>query len=346
MQILNIKKDDKILILAPHPDDECIGAGGIIALYPQQCEIIVLTDGRLGQGMVAPEEEKAIRKSEFIAEMKEAGVKKYQMLDFEDGTLMQHQDCLEAFDFSIYTKIFVTGMQDIHADHTAGYMSVYNALKKQKIHGIELYLYEVHAPLQEPSHMLDITEIIEKKLELIRIHQSQVSYMPYDKLVKVSAEYRALQNRMDNRYIEVYKRIPYGGSVDKVAIELEGKLQKQILFYQVMVKWLEIKMQGKNIAEALLKNGHTKIAVYGYAELGKLLCQELFGREVEVKYILDKKVKGMGEQKIPIYFPGAEFVLTDTVIVTAIYYFDEIKQELEQSGYKYVLSLKNLIEEI
>ena len=94
MQILTIKSNDRILIVAPHPDDECIGAGGILALYPQMCTVLVLTDGGQGQGDVPPEKERKIRKCEFYAEMRELGIKRYQMLDYEDGTLMRHTDCM------------------------------------------------------------------------------------------------------------------------------------------------------------------------------------------------------------------------------------------------------------
>ena len=46
-QKLNIDKEDKILVVAPHPDDETLGAGGLLALY-NHCDVIVVTDGRMG----------------------------------------------------------------------------------------------------------------------------------------------------------------------------------------------------------------------------------------------------------------------------------------------------------
>ena len=45
---LDIKKNDRILIVAPHPDDETIGCGGLMLKYGEQCEILLLTDGRKG----------------------------------------------------------------------------------------------------------------------------------------------------------------------------------------------------------------------------------------------------------------------------------------------------------
>ena len=48
---IKIASEDKILIIAPRPDDECIGGGGIIAAYPNQCDVLLLTDGAYGQTM-------------------------------------------------------------------------------------------------------------------------------------------------------------------------------------------------------------------------------------------------------------------------------------------------------
>ena len=90
MKALDIRDNDRILIIAPHPDDECIGPGGVLLQYAKQCEVIVLTDGRQGQGDTAPEKEKQIRKQEFLNGMKRLNIGCFRMLDIEDGTLLSH----------------------------------------------------------------------------------------------------------------------------------------------------------------------------------------------------------------------------------------------------------------
>ena len=37
-----IKDTDRILVIAPHPDDEVIGCGGIIAKYPTQADVLCI----------------------------------------------------------------------------------------------------------------------------------------------------------------------------------------------------------------------------------------------------------------------------------------------------------------
>lgn len=350
MQTLTIKNQDKILIVAPHPDDECIGAGGILACYPELCTVLVLTDGRQGQGEVRPEKEKEIRKQEFLVEMEELGIKRFRMLEYEDGTLMQHTDCLINIPLSGYTKIFVTGIYDGHPDHTAACISVYNALRDQGVHHMELYLYEVHSLMQRPSHILDISDVMDRKMELIRFHRSQLTGLPYDLLSESMAKYRAIQNRQPGKYLEAYLiRRPDDRPEDK-SIELEEKLQKQILFYWILTKWMDYKIKGQNIAEILKRYGYMKIVVYGYAELGQLLCKELLQGGMRVEYVLDKTVETTGNSELPVYKPsdagGANQALLqiDVVIVTAVYYFEEIKQELTETGYQNVISMRALLE--
>lgn len=344
MQALTIKNNDRLLIVAPHPDDECIGPGGLLALFPQLCKVVVLTDGRQGQGDTPPEVEKQIRKQEFVTEMQKAGVRDYEMFDYEDGSLMQHTDCLEKMDLASFSKIFVTGIHDNHPDHTAAFVSVRQAVKKQGIADVEIYLYEVHAPLREVTHTLDITRVLEKKLSLVRCHRSQLTSLPYDKMARCLAEYRALQNRADGCYFETYAYMGPEDDPDSSTVELEKKWQKSVLFYWILTRWMDWKIAGKRIADVLLKQNWKRIAVYGYAELGQLLCRELAEGEVHVSYLLDKRVADSGIKNLPVYIPQSGLPQVDAVVVTAVYYFDEIKEELSKMGYRNIISFRTLLE--
>lgn len=346
MRYLEIKETEQILVVAPHPDDECIGAGGLLALYPKQCSVVVLTDGRQGQGEAAPEAEKSIRRKEFIQEMKAAGITSYWLLDYADGTLLQHTDCLQQMDLSVYSKIFVTGMQDGHADHTAACISVLLALEKQEKTGIEVYAYEVHTPLQCVTHALDITPALTKKVELIRFHRSQLRGVEYDRMAECLAWYRGIQNGSGRAAcLEVYSLLNTAGRLGNSGIELEDQLQKYKLFYWVLTRWLRLRIQGVRMADILTRRNCGKIAIYGYAEIGQLLCRELLGEEFEVSYIMDKKVCESGYKNIPVFYPQKDLP-KDTVVVTAVYYFDEIRDELKKMGFKDIYSFRELVEGI
>ena len=52
--------------------------------------------------------------------------------------------------------------------------------------------YEVWTPLQNYGLIEDITDVIEKKVEALLFHHSQISQFPYDELAKTLARYRGI----------------------------------------------------------------------------------------------------------------------------------------------------------
>jgi hypothetical protein len=276
--------------------------------------------------------------------MRYLGIDDYKLLGITDGTLTNHLDCMEKIPLDVYTKIFVTGTMDGHLDHSAAYHCVINALEKQKNCKTEIYLYEVHREIMEPSHFLDITYIQEKKEQAIRLHKSQLDSVPYDRLARVTAEHRALQNRQLGKYYEVYKKIEISSDISRnTNNEIERELSKFKQFYQVLTKWMLKEKQ--NGLEELLKNkyGVSKCVIYGYAELGQILEKNLSGTSIPVEKILDRKISGVSYGGVEIVRPDDFYSRDITVIVTAVYYYDEIEKKLRELGYKNIYSLYEII---
>lgn len=344
---INVVKGDKILIIAPHPDDECIGTGGLLTLYPELCDVIVLTDGRQGQKNMEPEAVKEIRKREFEDEMKYARVHSYRMLGYEDGTLLQHVDCLKDIDFSGYTKIFIPWGNDNHPDHTGAYLAATGRMKQQHITNVEVYQYEVHVPFHDVTHMLDITSGIDHKLKLIQFHNSQVSSVDYDQIAKALGKYRACQCNLPEKYLEVYLEtdITHDSLEQEIAIR-EKTLQKYIQFYRVMLRWLNAMQEGADIEGFLKVRGIKTVAIYGYADIGKLLCNELSKSDIKVVSILDKRDMQSTILNLQVQRPSNGDRSVDAVLVTAVYYFDEIRAELKKLGYKNIMSLQKIVESL
>ena len=66
--------------------------------------------------------------------------------------------------------------------------------------------------------------------------------------------------------------------------------------------------------------------------------------KINVIYVLDKKVKQIRENNLPVYVPQKGLPKVDAVIVTAVYYFDDIKDALSEMGFENVISLRTLFE--
>ena len=68
----------KVLVIAPHPDDESIGCGGTVALHVQRGDtvnVVFLTSGELGLKQFPREKVWKIREAEADAACKVLGVR-------------------------------------------------------------------------------------------------------------------------------------------------------------------------------------------------------------------------------------------------------------------------------
>lgn len=94
-------RNGRSLVFAPHPDDEVLGCGGVIALKAQagaRVKVVVMTDGRAShRALIAENELVRIRRAEAQEAGRQLGADvDYAFLDFEDHRLAR--DCDAACD--------------------------------------------------------------------------------------------------------------------------------------------------------------------------------------------------------------------------------------------------------
>ena len=192
-----IQPEDRILVLAPHPDDDTVGCGGLLAMYPEQCDAICLTDGRYGDLGLNPFDVINIRKAEFENVMKNTGIKSFQMLGIEDSKLSEAKLTL---DLEKYTHILIPSPKDIHADHRA----VWDLLKKQyPKHCYKVVFYELISLLSNPTHLLDISGVMYKKQENMGMYYSQMKFINYIDRISALNRHRGMLLYCD--YAEAYE---------------------------------------------------------------------------------------------------------------------------------------------
>ena len=346
LEQLQIEEDEKLLIVAPHPDDESIGTGGILQLYGKQCDVLCLTDGRQGQGDISPNKLKEIRAEEFKNVMKLLGVNSYKMLNIEDGKVLTSLKGLCGVDFTNYSKVFVTSDEDQHPDHTAALKAILEAIQKSNAK-VKCFAYEVHNMISKPTHILDISTAFEQKQKIIRQYKSQVKNYSYDEYAKLFNKVRGMQSGMGFEYAESYKLISEIGNVDVSHVEKE--LQKMREFYWIYSRWINAIQNGRQVSEYFKIKNYEQVIIYGYKELGKQLYRELTNCGIDVIAIIDKNKKIIENNALNIFEPQelkSEKYFDVPVVVTACFYYEEIANDLSMLGYKKIFSLKNIIEEV
>lgn len=117
------------------------------------------------------------------------------------------------------------------------------------------------------------------------------------------------------------------------------KLQE---FYSFLIKWIQIRQEGKKINNYFHKNGYKTIAIYGMREIGELLFHELKNSEIKVLYAIDKAADNIYSE-LPIYKPNDNLEPVDVIVVTAIHYFSDIEAELSVLTDCPVISIEDII---
>ena len=140
-----------------------------------------------------------------------------------------------------------------------------------------------------------------------------------------------------------------GGSVIKTSSskEIEKKneiLRKVHVLYCAFDRWMQICQEGRTLAEYFKRNNYKTVAIYGMKELGERLLDELKDSGITVKYAIDKNADEIYTD-VDIVTPEERLEPVDVIVVTAIYYFDEIADMLSEKVDYPVVSLEDILYE-
>lgn len=233
---MKIAESDRILVVAPHPDDESIGCGGLLAKYGPQCDILVLSDGRKGYRSTDAVDEDALthtREEELLSVAQLVGVTQTFFLRIPDGTVADHRQIVETFDLTPYSLILSPNKSERHKDHCV-VTDMLQEMKRRQHAQCLLYEYEVWSPLATPTHILDISDVIETKLDMVSQYQSQTKYVDYRSMALGLSQYRGAG--FSCSYCEAFHFVPYRTPLEQLYDRLPGAVRSGLRTLRSMIR--------------------------------------------------------------------------------------------------------------
>ncbi len=199
---------DRLLVIAPHPDDETVMCGGTAALLAADgadVSVVFLTDGeatRAGDREGARQEE-ARRACTVL------GARPVGFLGLPDGAVADHIDRLgrglrEVLEEVRPDAVALPWFLDGHPDHDAATRGLAAA---DPPGGLEVLAGEAWTPL-EPNLLVDVTSVVEIKRQALRCHETASQAFDLEAMIGLN-RYRSVHGLLGEGYAEAFLSAPW-----------------------------------------------------------------------------------------------------------------------------------------
>lgn len=174
---------ERILVFAPHPDDEIIGCGGCLALKRAAgaaVRVIVVSDG--AQGLLPMHSAVlGLRQAECRSGLAGLRVEDVRFWDYPDSAIPLSGEILAAYVQAVTdfrpSRILLPATGESHPDHRRVTRGLLKALEGHWTG--ELWFYETTQPASMVNTLIDISTTIAAKLQALAAHVSQQAQYDY-----------------------------------------------------------------------------------------------------------------------------------------------------------------------
>ncbi|EAI1583522.1 PIG-L family deacetylase [Campylobacter lari] len=216
--------NNKILIIAAHPDDEVLGCFGTIArLIKEGYEAysLILGEGKTSRDdIIDINKEKNILENELLKANESIGIKKVFRGYFPDNSfdkvhLLEIIKTIENVKNEIKPNIIFTHYEnDLNIDHQLTYQATITATRSLENESVkEIYSFEILSstewkyPLSfNPDVFYDISDTLNLKLKAISYYDSELKAFPHPRSlegIELNAKYNGM--RVGLKYAEAFK---------------------------------------------------------------------------------------------------------------------------------------------
>jgi len=195
----------KILVIAPHPDDEVLGMGGTIKKLSPKNDItlLIMTDGASAQ--YSDKKMIKVRKESCKKSSKILGISEIKFLNFKDMKLdsvpqLEINQEIEKIIKKIQPKIvFTSPKNDLNRDHDVTFNSTLVATRPSSSGVKKVFSYELPGYTKKPfspNHYEDITKQFGHKIKAFKMYKSEIMKFPHPRSIESIenlAVYRGIQ---------------------------------------------------------------------------------------------------------------------------------------------------------
>jgi LmbE family N-acetylglucosaminyl deacetylase len=196
---------DSMLVLAPHPDDEVFGCGGVLALAVAQqvrVQVLVLTDGAAG-GDAAVREHECRAAAQALGYL-DGGPEALGFWRLPDRGLQPDESLIARLQDELTRRrpdwVLAPSPLEIHPDHRATCLAAIEACRRV---GTRLGFYEVGQPLM-PNCLVDITGVLPLKQRAMQCFPSQLAVQDYGEHIAALNRYRSYTLGPGVRHAEAF----------------------------------------------------------------------------------------------------------------------------------------------
>lgn len=112
--------------------------------------------------------------------------------------------------------------------------------------------------------------------------------------------------------------------------------------YKLLTKWFGLREKGIKLAEYFEAYGYHNIAIYGMSDLGQFLLRELKESDINVAYAIDRRAEKL-DAPVDVLTMDETFPAVDMIVVTAVYFYNQILDELKEKVDCLIVSLEDIM---
>ena len=218
----------KVIIISAHPDDEVLGGGGTLLKHIENGdEVYWLITTNISREQGFEDERVQSRQNEIKEVEKRIGIKKtfllnYPTMQLSSRTIIDMVPKISKIFSEVKPEIiYCLNRSDAHSDHRITFDAVMACTKSFRYPYIkQVLLYECISETEfapalpekafTPNYYVDITEFFQKKLDIMRIYESELGEHPFprsERNIEALATFRGASVGVE--YAEAFQLIKF-----------------------------------------------------------------------------------------------------------------------------------------